>query len=423
MKTRIVFRSGLTVFLLLSVFFSQVIKAEETGENVAYVSYSGKTLNSVTGEPIVFASVFIVGTNIGTVSNGDGEFVLKVPPDENKGALGASFIGYKTTNINLNSISSGKVIIKLEPSPIPIKEVIIRSEDPVDLIKQAKKNIPENYSNAPYMVTAFYREIIKQNRSYIGVAEAVLDVYKSSYTSTFDNDRVKIYKGRKSMDVKRMDTLLFKLQGGPRTSFLLDIVKNPGGVISNDFMEFYDYNLDGVIEVEKRQTYVISFDQKDGVEYPLYTGKLYIDAENMAISGIEFRLSEKSIDEAIDEYVRKRPVNLKAEVEGANYLVNYRQINGKWYFSSIKSELVLNCKWDRKLFKSKYTATLEMAVTDMDTENIDRYKFKDATGMSDVFADQVNYFSDDNFWGNYNTIKPEESIEAAISKLNKKIIR
>jgi hypothetical protein len=43
--------------------------------------------------------------------------------------------------------------------------------------------------------------------------------------------------------------------------------------------------------------------------------------------------------------------------------------------------------------------------------------------MSDVFADQVMYFTDGDFWGEYNYIKPDESIESAISKLNRKLKR
>jgi hypothetical protein len=36
-----------------------------------------------------------------------------------------------------------------------------------------------------------------------------------------------------------------------------------------------------------------------------------------------------------------------------------------------------------------------------------------------VFADKVQNFSDPNFWGEYNIIQPEESIEMAIKKLAK----
>ena len=122
-----------------------------------------------------------------------------------------------------------------------------------------------------------------------------------------------------------------------------------------------------------------------------------------------------------NELVRKKPVSMKMNLESGNYLVNYREVNGKWYLNHVRSELVFKCKWDKKLFRSTYTAGFEMAVTDRDTTNVNKFKFKEAAKISDVFADQVNYFNDDDYWGEYNYIKPDESIEMAIAKLNKKL--
>jgi hypothetical protein len=64
-----------------------------------------------------------------------------------------------------------------------------------------------------------------------------------------------------------------------------------------------------------------------------------------------------------------------------------------------------------------------MAVTDREDEKVDKFKYKESAKMSDVFADQVTYFTDGDFWGEYNYIKPDESIESAISKLNRKLKR
>jgi hypothetical protein len=41
--------------------------------------------------------------------------------------------------------------------------------------------------------------------------------------------------------------------------------------------------------------------------------------------------------------------------------------------------------------------------------------------MTDVFADKVDFYKDENFWGEYNYIKPDESIESVIKKLNRKL--
>ena len=121
--------------------------------------------------------------------------------------------------------------------------------------------------------------------------------------------------------------------------------------------------------------------------------------------------------------MRKKPIDLKVNVIGAHYLINYRVLDDQWYLNHVRSELAFECKWQKKLFKSTYVTALEMAVTDREDEKVDKFKYKESAKMSDVFADQVTYFTDGDFWGEYNYIKPDESIESAISKLNRKLKR
>jgi hypothetical protein len=392
-------------------------------DSVPYYTYTGKITDSETKEPVAFANVYLEGSSIGTVSNLDGEFIIKVPSTIGEETLNISFVGYKTYEISLEHLKKDDNSISIVPDPIPIQEVIIRTGDPLELIRKAISRIDENYPLNPEMLTAFYRETVKKNRHYVAVSEAVLDIYKSSYKNYFDSDRLKIYKGRKSHDVKRMDTILFKLQGGPKTSLLLDVVKNPSTLLSEDFFKYYDYKLTGVINIDNRETFVIKFDQKNNVDLPLYQGNIYLDAKNLAIARLDFRISEKALDEADNELVRKKPFSMKVDVEDAKYLANYREIDGKWQLNHVRAEAKFKCKWDKKLFRSVYTTMLEMAVTDRDTSNISKFKLRESAKISDVFVDQVNYFMDEDYWGKYNVIKPDESIEIAIARLNRRLAR
>ena len=101
--------------------------------------------------------------------------------------------------------------------------------------------------------------------------------------------------------------------------------------------------------------------------------------------------------------------------------INYRVLDEKWYLNHVRSELIFKCNWKKKRFDATYTTALEMAVTDRNTENINKAKYREQTKMTDIFADKVNAYKDENFWGEYNYIKPEESIESVINKLNKKL--
>ena len=114
---------------------------------------------------------------------------------------------------------------------------------------------------------------------------------------------------------------------------------------------------------------------------------------------------------------------MKVDIESANYLVKYRVYEDTWYLSYVRSELNFRCKWKKKLFSSRFGLMTEMAVTDLDRENITKYKYKQATRMSDILSEQVSQFEDPDFWGVDNIIKPDESIEAAIAKLSRKMRR
>jgi hypothetical protein len=66
-----------------------------------------------------------------------------------------------------------------------------------------------------------------------------------------------------------------------------------------------------------------------------------------------------------------------------------------------------------------------MAITDWETTNPGDNKdlLKDRLRPSIIIADAVSGFSDPDFWGPYNLIEPDKSIEIAIEKIRKKLER
>ena len=70
----------------------------------------GMVVDAEYKEPAIGASVLIDGTNKGVVTNVDGQFALKLPPDT---SLVISYIGYKTKKIHVSSLlrSDNNVIV------------------------------------------------------------------------------------------------------------------------------------------------------------------------------------------------------------------------------------------------------------------------------------------------------------------------
>ncbi|NJM14926.1 MAG: carboxypeptidase-like regulatory domain-containing protein [Bacteroidales bacterium] len=380
---------------------------------------SGKVFDKQTSAPLVFAAINVVGTSIGTISNTEGEFVIKTPGNLKNYKLGFSSVGYESRFIDHNDLLANESAIWLKAATIPINEVKIRDNNPQELLKLAIEKYGENYYAQPAELTAFYRETIKQQRSYVAISEAILDVYKAKYGNA-NRDQLKLYKGRESLDVKKMDTIFFKLQGGPSSMLLMDVVSNSNMLLATDVFDYYEYNFAGTTIINDKLNYVIEFDQKESVKYPLYKGKIYLDEKNLAIAGIEFHLSERGIGMARDILVRKKPLTMKVDPLSAFYKLSYKEEDGQWYLSHARSELVFKCNWKKRLFNSTYTVMSEMAITDRSTNNVKPYKPKEAMAQDDVFVENINKYYDEAFWEGFNYIKPEEPIEKAVERINKK---
>jgi len=395
--------------------------AYRINDTTGIITITGKIIDAETKKPIMYTSVFLNETSIGTVANTNGEFILKIPANKNA-KIGFLHLGYKSVYIDISELQKNENIISMMPEIVSLQEIIVRIENPVNLLKGAVNNIYKNYSRKPATVMGFYRETIQQNKRYVSVAEAVLEAYKASYTSFLD-DKVKILIGRKGQDVKKMDTLIVKLQGGPLTPFYLDIAKNPENLISEDFFKNYDLKLVGQTSLDNQRCYIVEFEMKKDLNLPLYKGKFFIDVDNLAFVAIEFGISDYGLQYANNLFIKKKPLSLKVEILGANYFIKYNKSNSIWNLAYVRSELKFKCKWKKRLFSSTYNITTEMAITDIDYNNVERIKAAEAFKFSDVFSEKADDFKNDDFWGDYNIIAPDESIMNAIIRLNKKLKR
>jgi hypothetical protein len=393
------------------------------GDPQELITIKGKVVDAEKGTPLVFATVAVKESNVAIVTNIDGEFTLKIGETLTAKNLEVSFLGFKNKTIPISELKDNgyKNIISLDVAPIPIKEIIVKPLDPEAIVEKAIAQVGKNYESVPNLMTAFYRETIRKNRTYVSIGEAVVEIFKAPYSNDVRFDGGRIYKGRKSSDVEKMDTVLFKLQGGPVSVLQLDIVKNSEAVLTREAMKNYNYTIAGVIEIGDKPHYVIDFVQKPSVEMPLFMGSLYIEMDSYALTEAEFgfNLSDKVAASSI--FIRKKPLSMDVTPEMVSYRTKYREQNGKWYFAYSRAEVKFKVDWKKKLFNTYYTTMSEIAVTDRTDQEVIKFAGKDKIKYSDVFSEKVGAFSDPQYWGDYNVIEPDQSIESAIRKLNRKL--
>lgn len=419
---------SLTAVVVLLAFAAQTASAASFSEKKKndqqnYITIKGKVVDAENRTPLVFATVAVKESNVAIVTNIDGEFTLKIGETVTAKNIEVSFLGYKNKTIPISELkdNGAKNVIALETAPIPIKEIVVKPLDPVLIVEKAIGNIGKNYSEEPNLMTAFYRETIRKNRTYVSIGEAVVEIFKAPYNSDIRFDGAKIYKGRKSSDVEKMDTVLFKLQGGPVSVLQLDLAKNTESVLTRDAMQYYNYALSGVIEIANKPHWVIDFTQKPSVDMPLFMGTLYIEMDSYAITEAEFGYNVSDKDAAASIFIKKKPLGMEVTPEMVTYRTKYREQDGKWYFSYSRAEVKFKVDWKKKLFNTYYTTMSEIAITDRTNEEVIKFASKDKLKNNDVFSEKVSSFTDPAFWGDYNVIEPDQSIESAIRKLSKKL--
>jgi hypothetical protein len=425
MKTKI-YLSVIASALLLLVSAGDLSASAAAGktkkEQQQLTIIRGRVVDAETNQPLIFAGIAVQGSNVSTVTNLDGEFTLKIGAGET-GNIEISYVGYKNRVMAIDEMKTNgqRNVIELETAMIPIKEIIVKPLIPTEIMEQVISRFEDNYPVVPNDMTAFYRETIRKNRSYISIGEAIVEVFKAPYQNDLRFDAVRIYKGRKSNDVEKMDTVLFKLQGGPTTTLYLDVVKNPETFLTKEAIDQYDLELSSIVVIDDRTNYVINFYQKPFITTPLYQGRLFIDIETYAVAQAEFSFNLENKELATSMFIRKKPMGMQVTPEVTSYMVRYREMDGKWYFTHSRAEVKFKVAWKKKLFNTNYTTMSELAITDRTEQDVVKFTSKERIRPTDVFSEEVAAFADPDFWGDYNVIEPDQSIEAAIRRLSRKV--
>ncbi len=146
---------------------------------------------------------------------------------------------------------------------------------------------------------------------------------------------------------------------------------------------------------------------------------MYVDIETKALVAAKFSLSPRGIKYARNLLIKKQPKAVQVKPEGADYQVYYRNINGKWYLGYVRSEIRIKAKGTKFILNSLFTSVSELAITDIDTTNFDRFRWNEIARSRDITVDQLTDF-DPGFWHNFNIIQPEQALLEEIKDLSMK---
>ena len=415
---------GLFFFFLVIIKSEAQINPINNTDSSSFKYFKGTILDSKTNNELTFATITVSGSNISTISNSEGKFLIKIPIFRQDASLIISFLGYKDRVISIKDLKQEKNLLYLEPVNVLLKEVVVNVMDANKIFSNVLHNRSKNYGDSAIQMIGFYRESIKKRRTYVSVLESIVDIQKMPFSSVVQ-DQVNILKGRKNADYAKLDTVNFKLEGGLFSALYIDLIKDPSNIFSENVFEMYNFSFEDITQINDRQVFIISFKQKSSIEDPdpLYSGKLFIDAKSLAIISANFQLNVENRSKAGLIFTRKKPKGVVIYPTEVSYQVDYRQQNNKWIFSYSRGEITFKLNWDKWIFNTTYSTTFELVNTNWENQDsklqLNNQKLSPYVIMSDKIPNAVDL----DFWGEYNIIEPEKSIESAIKKIKSKNLK
>lgn len=402
--------------LLLSLLLPVSTQAEEVLRQVR-----GVVCDAETGAPLSHVAVSILGTNIGTVTNADGRFVLKATEPELAHGVKCSHVGYLNLMLSKGQMdrAAGELQLQMKAVSLHMGEVTIYGGTGRELVEAAIRNIAVNYSDRETLFEAFHRETVQKRRNYIAVSEAVMDLYKTSYARRdIHSDKVRLTRGRRVKHLQLSDTLAVKIVGGPAMALVLDVVKNGEEVLGEESLDEYEFRMVAPVSIDNRAQHVIQLMPRVVREYALFHGTLYIDQERLSFTRIELSLDQSDPDKASRVMLRQRPPGLRFRPMELAFVITYRMQGERVHLNYVRSTFRFKCDWKRRLFSAPYTAVSESVMVNREEEpRVIRYK--EAFRAHDIFYDEVEAYADPDYWRDYTIIEPSESLEKAVARLRK----
>jgi len=361
---------------------------------------TGKVQDAGNGKALAYAHVGIPEKGIGTTTGEDGAFTLKIPQAYAQSKLSVSFIGYATYERPLSAVAS-PATIRLKAVPASLQEVVVMDERGVeDIIRRAVRQIPDNYPGHPNSATGFYRESrANASQEYLYMAEGVLDIYKTSYRNSKEG-QVGLIQGRKVILSAEEVEQHSGFSSGHMAAHRFDFVKNREDFIDENYFGDYKYWIENITVYEGKPVYVIGFNKAEGGKGRM-KGAIYIDTLSYAFLRAQFEILPEGLRK-IDDYPLYAG-NWKAN----RYTVNYRKLEGKWYFSNALREGVYR---DGGLYSN------EIAITEIQTGRGKPVPYLERLERGDEFLEITGEY-DEDFWKSYNTTPLSEGLRQTVVQI------
>jgi len=359
----------------------------------------GRVLDADTHQPIPNAQVGIGDNRLGTSTNLEGRFALRVPAAYQASALEVALLGYRPYRRPLPPLPGAELVIELKISPASLGAVTVTASAE-GIIREAVARIPRNYPVRPSQLTGFYRESDDEatRQRYDYLVEGVLRVHKSGYQNPNEAGAVQVLESRR-VDLRRApaDTALAPIDwvAGALVPQRFDFVHTRAEFINPAHFKNYQYGFSAQTTFQGRAVYVITFNPKPGHQRANFAGEVYIDERSYAFLGARWHRTPAGI---------RRERMLVFDASERAYRADYQLYAGRYYLKSIWYNTL-----GLPLAGQVRHHLAEFVTTAIDTAQAPPPSYQTRSQYSDVFLrNPVAY--DSAFWQHYTTVLPSQAL-------------
>jgi hypothetical protein len=322
-----------------------------------FLSIQGNVTDRTSGDPIPFASVYLRGQAIGTITNSDGRFLFHVPTSAGADTLVISCIGYEPFSSVVTLMNGKKNEIALQLGVTPLKDVSIQSAH-MDLsagsvIKKAVAAIPANYPMTPFVIEGFFRDLQIENEKPVELLEAAVRLRYKDYNPGLEQAEV--------IEVRRAYNHRHPVNGTyDRQNSIVDLmednyIKQRFGPIKGKGWKFV---IDSVTVYGGRAVYLVH-----GSRSRNESTLMHIDADNFVILRLE--LTRQLVDGKPYRRYLNLPDPYGLQETSFRVIFEYQEIDGKMYlryqreedtydlFIKATNEIILRQAFVKELFVNK----------------------------------------------------------------------
>ncbi|HEX9253197.1 MAG TPA: DUF5686 family protein [Ignavibacteriaceae bacterium] len=264
--------------------------------NAQQVTIKGKIVDAVLKSTLSFANIRVAETTLGTSSNANGEFELKI--EKGTYILVASYIGYYSDTLIVNADKIiNEVNFSLQPSELILPEVLVKPgvNPALEIIRKAieKKNL-RNSKLKNYEVEAYTKGLIRTTEDIsagnnsIGVGLGGSDTTELIISGILENHSRNYFEQPdkfKSIILARKQSANFPpsintLTGGRLIQNFYDndvnfLGRDLPGPLADNALNYYYYYIENVLAQNNKTIFQIHIEPDNSAD-PGFSGKIFI---------------------------------------------------------------------------------------------------------------------------------------------------